>query len=77
MVLVKLYLNYAVQFWSPHYRKDISLLASVQRRMTERIQGMRNIPYKAKLKLLNMHCLEILRLRGEVMEACIEVVHSL
>ena len=58
LALVRPHLDYAVQFWSPHYRKDIGLLESVQRRMTKRIQGMRDIPYERRLRLLNLHSLE-------------------
>ena len=34
------------------------LLKSVQRRMTKRVQGMRDIPYEVRLKLLNLYSSE-------------------
>ena len=33
-------------------------LEAVQRRMTKIIQGLRNLPYKDRLKRLNLHSLE-------------------
>lgn len=57
LVVVRPHLDYAVQFWSPHCRKDIDLLESVQSRMTKRIQRLRYIPYEMRLKKLNLHSL--------------------
>ena len=65
---MKLHLDYAVQFWLTHYRKATGLLESVQRRMSKRTQGMTEIQYEARLKVLNLHFLERGRLRGDLME---------
>ncbi|XP_050711202.1 uncharacterized protein LOC126995577 [Eriocheir sinensis] len=60
--------THAVQCWCPHYRMDINLLESVQRRMTKMIQGLRNLPYQNRLKHLNLHSLERRRVRGGLIE---------
>ena len=38
--LVRPHLEYRIQFWSPHYRKDVEALERVQRRFTRMLPGM-------------------------------------
>ena len=64
LALVRSHLDYTMQFWLPYYRMDIILLESVQRRMTEMIEGMHNFSYERRLKLLKLHSLERRRIRG-------------
>ena len=66
LALVRLHLDCAVQFWSPYYRMD--KLKAVQRRMTEMIQGIRSLPYKDRLKNLNLHSLERPRVRNDLIK---------
>ena len=51
-------MEYAIQAWSPQYRKDIECLEKVQHGATKLVKGFKKYSYENRLLMLGLTTLE-------------------
>ena len=66
--LVRPHLDYCVQAWRPHLKKDIEKIERVQRRAPRLREECKGINYEARLKFCNLTILEARVLRADLLE---------
>ena len=64
--LVRPILEYGQPAWFPLYEREADALEAVQRRATCLILGIKHLPYRERLKYLNLPTLKHRRLRGDM-----------
>ena len=66
--LVRPHLELAVQFWSPHLRRNIDKMEKTPSEATEMIPEVRNHSYHQRIQYLDLISLAQRRLRGQLIE---------
>jgi hypothetical protein len=74
-VYVRPLLEYCSQIWSPHSKKDVDRIESVQRMFTKRLKGFEGLSYPERLLKANLNSLEIRRLRADL-TLCYKILHN-
>ena len=66
--IVRPHLDYCVQAWRPHYRKNIDKLEKVPRRATKMVERLEGYSYSDRLRILGLTTLETRFLRADLIK---------
>ena len=58
MSLIRPHLDYCVQEWRPHLKKDIKIPEKIQYRATKMIYGLKDYSYEDRLRMIGLSTLE-------------------
>ena len=58
IIIVRPHLEYCIQAWRPHLKKDIDMFERIQRRATKMIPELRDLSYEERLKECGLKTLE-------------------
>lgn len=64
--LVRLYLEYRIQFWAPYYKTDMDLLERAQWRATYMMKVQECLSYEERLKALGWFNLEKSKIKADL-----------
>ena len=73
--MVRPRLEYANIIWGPHFTGDIRVVERVHKRATKLIPILRNLPYRERLKKLNLPSLEHRLKRGDMI-TCYKIMNG-
>ena len=74
--IVRPHLEYCIQAWRPHLKKDIDKLERVQRRATKLIPELRILSYEDRVQQCKLTTLETRRVRGDQIEV-FKITHGI
>ena len=74
--IVRLHLEYCIQAWRPHLKKDIDKLERVQRRATKLIAELRILSYEDRVQQCKLTTLETRRVCGDQIEV-FKITHGI
>ena len=72
---VRPHLEYGQVVWSPFLKKQINMIENVQIRATKLVDGLQNLDYSERLKILDLPTLVYRRARGDMIEV-FKHIHS-